>query len=69
MQSATEKLESDKPVTVRDAEKVRAAELQGDVDGISGSELLSDAPKESVYPGGVAEAIATAAAINQPPSS
>lgn len=66
---ATEKLESDKPVTARDAEKVRAAELQGDVDGLMGSHLLRDAPKESVTPGGVAEALATAAIINQPPSS
>ncbi|XP_021762726.1 late embryogenesis abundant protein 47-like [Chenopodium quinoa] len=63
---ATEKLESDKPVTVRDAEKVRAAELQGDVDGLESDH--TDAPKESVTPGGVAEALATAANINQPPS-
>ncbi|KAL2935697.1 Late embryogenesis abundant protein 47 [Bienertia sinuspersici] len=66
---ATTKLENDKPVTMRDADSVRAAELQGDVEGLVGSDILSDAPKESVYPGGVAEAIATAAVINQPPSS
>ncbi|XP_057519574.1 late embryogenesis abundant protein 47-like [Amaranthus tricolor] len=60
---ATEKLESDKPVTLRDAEKVRAAELQGDVEGLIGSHC--DAPKETVTPGGVAEAISTAATLNQ----
>lgn len=50
-------------MTRRDAEKVRAAELQGDVEGLVG---FGDAPKEAVTPGGVAEAIATAATINQP---
>lgn len=67
---AKEKLESDKAATMRDAERVKAAELQGDVEGLIGSHLLRDAPKESVTPGGVAEAVATAASLNQqPPTS
>ncbi|XP_074316187.1 late embryogenesis abundant protein 3-like [Silene latifolia] len=67
--NAREKLEADKEVTQRDAEKVRAAELQGDVEGIIGGHLLRDFPKESLTPGGVAEVVATAATLNQPSST
>jgi len=60
-------LTDDKPVTRSDAELVRAAELRGDPEGVVGTdELHHRAIKHSTTPGGVAEAVAAAARINQP---
>ncbi|KAL9227518.1 hypothetical protein vseg_003199 [Gypsophila vaccaria] len=62
--NARAKLEKDKPVTKRDAEKVRAAEMQGDVEGLTGGHLRRGVPKEALTPRGVAETIAAAASLN-----
>lgn len=60
-------LTDDKPVTRSDAELVRAAELRGDPEGVVGTDALHHhAIKHSTTPGGVAEAAAAAARINQP---
>lgn len=60
-------LTDDKPVTGSDAELVRAAELRGDPEGMVGTDALHHgAIKHSTTPGGVAEAVAAAARINQP---
>ncbi|XP_010679062.2 late embryogenesis abundant protein 31 [Beta vulgaris subsp. vulgaris] len=59
---ATNSLTDDKPVTKWDAERVKAAELRGSAEGVIGSHR---GVKQSTTPGGVAEAVETAARINQ----
>ncbi|KAL9239677.1 hypothetical protein vseg_013978 [Gypsophila vaccaria] len=67
IEGATNMLTDDKPVTKEDAERVKAAELRGDPEGVVGTNVLSHrAVKLSTTPGGVAEAVAAAARINQP---
>lgn len=52
MQDATEKLPADKPVTREDAKAVIGAEIR-------------NSPNMATTPGGVAESLAAAAALNQ----
>ncbi|XP_057517510.1 late embryogenesis abundant protein 32-like isoform X3 [Amaranthus tricolor] len=61
LQEATNMLTDDKAATKRDAERVRAAELEGP--GVMGLEASSH--RQSTTPGGVAEAIEAAARINE----
>ncbi|CAO2818907.1 unnamed protein product [Amaranthus hypochondriacus] len=61
LQEATNMLTDDKPATKRDAERVKAAELEGpSVMGLEASNR-----RQSTTPGGVAEAIEAAARINE----
>ncbi|KAK9747751.1 hypothetical protein RND81_02G013100 [Saponaria officinalis] len=67
IEGATNMLTDDKPVTKEDAERVKAAELRGDPEGVTGTDVHRHrAVKLSTTPGGVAEAVAAAAKINQP---
>ncbi|KAL2935696.1 Late embryogenesis abundant protein 32 [Bienertia sinuspersici] len=64
---ATNMLTDDKQATKTDAERVKAAELRGGYEGVLGEDELRDhGVRQSTTPGGVAEAVESAARINQP---
>ena len=60
-------LTDDKVATKLDAERIKAAELRGHSGGASAEDSLHlCGVKQTTTPGGVAEAVETAARINQP---
>ncbi|XP_074277452.1 late embryogenesis abundant protein 32-like [Silene latifolia] len=66
IEGATNMLTDNKPVTEEDAERVKAAELQGDPKGVVSPDVLQHrAIKHSTTPGGVAEAVIAVARINK----
>ncbi|XP_021762725.1 late embryogenesis abundant protein 31-like [Chenopodium quinoa] len=67
LEEATNMLTDDKVATKLDAERIKAAELRGHSGGASAEDSLHlCGVKQTTTPGGVAEAVETAARINQP---